>query len=738
MPLSPTYLTPEQRDIIAQPLDAKTFLEGPAGAGKTTVGVERAMHLLESGVPGESLLIIVPQRTLAAPYYDALHSPGAAAGGAVTVLTIGGLARRSIDLFWPLITDDGGFAHPEQPPAFLTLESAQYYMARLVRPLLDEGCFDSVTIDRNRLYNQILDNLNKAAAIVFPHTQIGERLQSAWIGDPGQSRVYLDAQRCADLFRQYCLDHNLLDFSLQLEIFWRHLWPAPLCRAILQDTYRHLIVDNLEEDIPITHDLLRDWLPDFDSALLIFDQDAGYRRFLGADPDTTVTLRDLCENHTKLEGGFVSSEGISALEVCLASALAPTLTPSPLSSPQGATTGRGESGTPLPGGEPQEHDKALGVRADSPLTSRHSPPTPPAIRYPQTPTRYYPEMLDWVTGQIAALVAAGTPPGEIVVLAPYLSDALRFSLVDRLNRLEIPSRSHRPSRSLREEPATQCLLTLAALAHPQWEIRPSKFDVAYALIQAIADLDLVRAQLLTGIVYRKGQLSSFERIKPEVQERITYVLGGRYEALRLWLADYTQAQPAELDLFLSRLFGEALSQPGFGFHFDYNAAEIAANLVESVRKFRWVAGESVAVEDIPLGKEYLEMVQDGIIAAQYLRRWQSEPEDAVFLAPAYTFLMSNRPVDVQFWLDVGTRGWYERIFQPLTHPYVLSRQWEAGQPWTDAQEYATSLDSLRRLTLGLTRRCRQQIFIGINELGEQGYEQKGALLQTINRVLRAR
>ncbi|MBU1660108.1 MAG: hypothetical protein KKD28_01395 [Chloroflexi bacterium] len=694
MPLSPTYLTPDQRDIIESPLDAKTFLEGPAGAGKTTVGVERAMHLLENGVPGESLLILVPQRTLATPYYDVLHSPGAAAGGAVTVLTIGGLAQRSVDLFWPIIAAEAGFAHPDQPPAFLTLESAQYYMARLVRPLLDEGCFDSVTIDRNRLYSQILDNLNKAAAIDFPHTQIGERLQSAWIGDPGQSRVYADAQRCAELFRQYCLDHNLLDFSLQLEIFWHHLWPAPLCRATLQDTYRHLIVDNLEEDVPITHDLLREWLPYFDSALLIFDHDAGYRRFLGADPATTATLRDLCENRVQVEGGFVSAEGISALGESLASALA-----------------RRVDGTPPPA-------------------------TPPALRYPQVPTRYYPEMLDWVTGQIAALVDEGTPPGEIVVLAPYLSDALRFSLVDRLNRLGIPSRSHRPSRSLREEPAAQCLLTLAALAHPQWEIRPSKFDVAYALIQAIADLDLVRAQLLTGIVYRKGQLSSFERIKPEIQERITYVLGGRYEALRQWLADYTQAQPAELDHFLSRLFGEALSQPGFGFHFDYNAAEIAANLVESVRKFRWAVGASLAAEGIPLGKEYLEMVSDGVIAAQYLHRWQSEPEDAVFLAPAYTFLMSNRPVDIQFWLDVGTRGWYERIFQPLTHPYVLSRQWNAGQPWTDAQEYETSLDSLRRLTLGLTRRCREQIFIGINELGEQGYEQKGALLQAINRVLR--
>ena len=36
--------------------------------------------------------------------------------------------------------------------------------------------------------------------------------------------------------------------------------------------------------------------------------------------------------------------------------------------------------------------------------------------------------------------------------------------------------------------------------------------------------------------------------------------------------------------------------------------------------------------------------------------------------------MMNRPVTVQFWLDVGSSGWYERLDQPLTHPQVLSRE----------------------------------------------------------------
>jgi len=175
-------LDEQQRRSIEGSIENKVFLQGPAGAGKTTVGVRRMLHLLERGVPAEAILVIVPQRTLAAPYYDALHSPELGPGGQVTVLTIGGLARRMVDLFWPLVAEEAGFGHPDRNPIFLTLETAQYYMARAVRPLLEQGYFDSLVIDRNRLYSQILDDLNKAAVVGFPHTEIGERLKEAWAG----------------------------------------------------------------------------------------------------------------------------------------------------------------------------------------------------------------------------------------------------------------------------------------------------------------------------------------------------------------------------------------------------------------------------------------------------------------------------------------------------------------------------------------------------------------------------
>jgi hypothetical protein len=685
-------LTPEQLSIARLPLDGRIFLSGPAGTGKTSAAVARLRFLLEQGVPADSVLLLTPQRFLQEPFLSSLEQDPFA-GGQVTSATLGGLARRMSELFWPIASESAGFAHPDEPPIFLTLETAQYYMAHIVRPLLDQGYFESITIDRNRLYQQILDNLNKSALIGFPHTEIASRLDAAYYGDPAQRNVYANAQDCANRFRQYCLDHNLLDFSLQMEIFTNILWPHETVHSFLTRTYRHLVYDNLEEDGPRAHDLLREWLPDFESALLLCDEGGGYRIFLGADPQTAWRLRDLCEQHIVLTDSLVMAPDIENLSANLSAAIIPE-----------------NLETPAP----------VGAEALSVIQSH-----------------FYPELLDGVAGEVHSLIAeAGLPASEIVILAPYLSDALRFSIVNRLEAREVPWRSHRPSRSLKDEPASHALLTLAALAHPGWEIRPPKFDVAYALMESLEGLDLIRAQLLAEIVYHPRDLSlaPFDGIKPDIQERITFSAGMRYSMLREWLLAYRETEPLFLDHFLRKIFGEVLSQPGFRFRARLDSVRVASSLVESVKRFRQ-ATESTHPDPGSMGTEYLAMLQDGVIAAQYLEGWQAGNKEAVLVAPAYTFLMMNRPAAVQFWLDAGSAQWYERLSQPITHPYVLSREWPPGRPWTDADEVQASRESMQRLVTGLLHRCRSRVYLCLSELGESGFEQRGDLLRVFQRLL---
>jgi hypothetical protein len=705
--------TEDQRSLLEAPRDQRIFLKGPAGAGKTTASIGRMVRLIELGLSPHELLIIVPQRTLSAPYRVSMRHLAAVLDAPINIATLAGLARRMIDLFWPLVAEDAGFGEPDHRPLFLTLETAQYYMARVAGPLIEErGYFESVRIERNRLYSQILDNLNKSAVVGFPPAEIASRLKGAWVGEQAQARVYDHAEICAQHFRAYCLKHNLLDFSLQMSVFVNHLWEESLCRTHLMETYPHFIVDNIEEDTPVAHDIIETWLSKAQSALIVYDEGAGYRSFLGADPEGARELEATCDETLVFERSLVMSPEIRALGRSLAESLEPRAVGSKL----------------------KLSDRVFNWNHSERISSIDGTSV---LHFENQ--RYHPQMLTWVAEKVDRLVhSEGIDPGEIVILAPFLTDALRFTLARELDVRNVPIRSHRPSRALREEPATRTLLTFAALGHPEWHIVPSRYDVSYALQHAIADLDLIRARLLAETVYRtqdqEPRLLSFEGLEPAMQQRITYALGERFQTLRDWLVAYISHEATALDYFLARLFGEALSQPGFGFHDDLDAGRIAATLVESVRKFRWISRD--LPEDRPLGQEYLTMVRDGVIAAQYLAPWQDPDEDAVLLAPAYTFLLSNRPVEVQFWLNVGGSGWWERLYQPLTHPVVLSRRWSAGQLWTDAEEYALRQHTMGRLVLGLIRRCRRAVYLGLSELGEQGFEQEGALLQAIQRVLR--
>ncbi len=705
-------------DVVSAPHTGNytIFLSGPPGSGKTALAVSRLLHLLQSNIPAEQILILVPQRTLASPYYQALNHIRAPAGGVVDIATIGGLARRTLDLFWPLVAGSAGFAAPNTRPRFLTLETAQYYMDQIIEPFANSGAFDGITIPRTRLVSQTIDNLNKAAAVGFPPDQIAARLKSAWAGESAMLRIYDQVQAVALKFRQTCLQENLLDWSLQIEVLSRHLLPLPELRRYLLAGYRHLIVDNTEEDIPVCHDLLRTWLPLCESALVVHDTGGGYRVFLGADPQGALRLSDFCREHVMLTDSHATSPEVAALGAELAAPFTP------------------------PGVSGEE-------------TAQNADPRQALVQPPDS-IRFHPQMLDWVAEEISRLVMEEElPAGEIAVLAPFLSDALRFSLTERLMRYNIPVRTHRPSRELREEPAARCLLTLAKLAHPAWGYAPQAADVAHALMLSISNLDPVRARLLTDIVYRVREghptLTPFHQIVPEMQQRISYLLGTRYDHLRGWIHEYTErtegATPTEgseeLDYFFSRLFGEVLSQVGFGFHGDYDAGAVAASLIESVRKFRDSYSPLLRGQDEPNtggdpSQKYVEMVERGVIAAQYISSWQVRPENAVLLVPAYTFLMMNHPVTVQFWLDAGSRAWFERIYQPLTHPYVLHRDWPKGQKWADEDEVRVRQEALARLILGLTRRCRQRIYLAHSELSEQGYEQQGPLLQAVQRLLR--
>jgi hypothetical protein len=537
----------------------------------------------------------------------------------------------------------------------------------------------------------------------------------AWAGPSQQTSTFSQVQDCLNRFRAYCLEHNLLDFSLQIELFRGLLQHAWFCDKLYR-RYRHLIVDNVEEDTPLAHELLREWIPQVTSALIVYDTDAGYRSFLGADARSGETLRSVCDEVVERRESRVMSPAVQSLEAMVTHVLA-------------------------------DDDSDLPMRSGG-------PPGAPREALVYGGGRFHPQMLDWVAQHIAELIQRQqVSPNEIVVLAPFLSDALRFALADRLQRRGIPTRSLRPSRSLNEEAVTRGLLTLAALAHPRWQIVPPQADVAQAVILSIDQLDPARGHLIAERLYHarsgradsgradggRAELRAFDNLRPELQERIGFETGARLDRLRSWLQDYAQAEtPPPLDVFFARLFGEVLSQPGFGFHRQIDPGRITAQIVESARKFRQTVNPDpyAAALDPSVGRDYVRMVSEGVVAATYVESRYAEKPEAVLLAPAYTFLLSNESVGYQFWLNAGSPAWWERLYQPLTQPYVLSRQWPLDKKWGDEDEVAARQATLLRLVRGLLRRCGARVYLAISTLNEQGFAERGPLLTLVQQVLR--
>src|SRR5258707_1747370 len=281
-------------------LNTKTFMEGPAGTGKTTLATRFLLDLLDSGIAPDRVLVLVPQATYGRPYQVAVHDSNVA-GGRVDITTIAGIARGAVETYWPVVAEPMGFAAPDREPIFLNIETAQYYMARVAAPVIRSGEFDGVNMAPPRIISQVLDNLHKAAILRFPLDEVAQRLTLAW-ADRHSSRppVYAAAAELARQFHAYCLEHNLLDFSLIVEAFDRVLRHDPHFADRFLASYDFLIADNVEEDNPAAHDFIRWIWPRLVGGLLIYDSDGGYRIFLGADPESAYDLASICDHHERL------------------------------------------------------------------------------------------------------------------------------------------------------------------------------------------------------------------------------------------------------------------------------------------------------------------------------------------------------------------------------------------------------------------------------------------------------
>ena len=666
------------------------LLLGPAGTGKTTALQQRLLNLLESGEPAYTLLAIVAEPDHSQAFLDSIHRSGLGPYAELNITTYNTLARQMVSLFWPLIARPAGFDRPYQPPTFLSYDLAQLLMWRVVTPMIDDGAFATLRLRPQQIVSQLLDTLNRAALNSLTLEEATTRQITSWAGAEEQRFTLQEAANAALLFRDQCLIGNMLDLSLVVEVFTRQLMDHPEFRRYFSERYRHLLVDNIEEQTPAGQDFVANLMTAAETTAIAYDAGGGYKRFLAADPAGANRFYDLCKNLFEFEDSYTATEQLFHLSNLVENQLM-------------------AAGLPAAGAEKAVIDQVVG--------------------------RYRREMVEELATRLARLVGEGLPPNEIAIIAPYLDGSLRYSLSRSLQAAGIPYYLLRRRSSPREEPRVRAWLTWLALGHPEWGIYPAAYDVAEAFSLSIHGMDPARAKLLTDRIYVAGaqELGDSSVLPASIAGRIGPDLLERVEILREWLAaEGGGRQP--LDVFLHRLFNDLLARPVFRPQPDLAAAAICDWLVRAAGRLLSAAGPMGLTTPAEIGRAFSDGIYDGLVTADPPEFGEPPDLDGVLISTIYGYLLGGRPVEVQVWLEAAATGWWDIPRQPLSNAFVLAQSWPEGRLWTMEDDFKIRNQLLSRIVRGLTSRCRRGVILANSELDRRGIRQDGPLWRALQPV----
>lgn len=690
------HLNPIQQEAVAA--EGPVLFVGSAGTGKTTALVERLRRLLAEGVPAYSILVLVAEPTHQDRFLEAVAQADDIGPIAdLKVVNFNGLAREMVGLFWPIVARRAGFNHATTPPTWLTYDLAQLLMWEVIRPLLETGYFDNLRLRPQQIVSQLLDNLNRAALNRLSIGQAIDRQIETWVGDPEHVRALRDARLAAEQFRERCLNNNLLDLSMTIETFDQHVLSHAEFARYFSERFRHVLVDNIEEQTAAGQAFVSRLLEISRSAAIGLDDGGGYKRFLAADPDLAERFKEKTEKHIVFSDPFIESR--ETMHVAR----------------QVSRFVLGE------GAEPDLDKVKRSILA-------------------VVGGRYRREMVVRLADTLSHLIKdEGIHPADVAIIVPYLDGALRYKLTQALREVGLPYQLSRRRASPREEPNVRAWMVWLSLAHPSWQLFPSLYDVSEALNATIFALDPARAALLARFLYDSAgpALLSSNHLTAEQRDRIGTDSLERYDQLHDWLATYGEENNKSLglDVFINRLFNDLLSQPEFVPEPDIQAGAVSDWLIRLASRLRRAAPAMGLDSPAAIGRAFIQGIQNGLVTAHPPDMGDPPDPDGIFIGSIYSFLLNDRVAGVQVWLETAATGWWDIPRQPLSNTFVLSEDWPEGEVWTLEDDVRIRNEILVRVIKGLCARCSRGIVLASSELDRRGVRQDGVLWRALHGVI---
>ncbi|MCP5100369.1 MAG: hypothetical protein GY943_32870 [Chloroflexi bacterium] len=668
-----------------------SFWLGPAGTGKTAAMQQRLLHLLQSGESAYTILVMVAEPEQQRPFLDFLHQSEVGPYSDLVITTYNRMAQEMVQLFWPLVARDVGFERPYQPPSILSYDLAQLLMWQTITPMLEDGAFADLRLRPQQIVSQLLDTLNRAALNGLSLDEAIERQINTWSGEPSRLRHLHEASAAARAFRRYCLQNSLLDLSLVVQVFDTQLVHREEFHKYFRERYRHLLVDNIEEQTPAGQNFVQGLMGETQTTAVSYDSGGGYKRFLSADPLGANKFQFASHKSFKFEERFTTSPSLTHLANLVENHLM--------------------------------HTSNVTETAVEGIVGRVN-------------GRYRREMVANLMPVLQQLINEdGIPPYEIAIIAPYLDGALRYMLNQAMKEAGLPFFLLRRRSSPRDEPRVRAWLTWLALAHPDWDVSPSRFDVAEALTLTLHGLDPARAELLAEWLYRPetSALLPSDHLPDRILPRIGGDLVMLVDELRIWLGEVNGRFP--LDTFLHKLFTELLSQRRFQPEPDLAGASVCDWLVQSAGRLRRSASSIGLNTPAEIGTAFINGINNGLVTANPPELGDPPDPDGIMISTIYGYLLAGGPVRVQVWLETAATGWWDIPNQPLSNAFVLAQSYDPDKRWTVEDDFAIRNQLLSRIIRGLTARCLDGIIVANSDLDRRGLRQDGPLWRALQPII---
>lgn len=663
----------------------KVIVKGPAGSGKSSFLLDLYTHMVENQrIHSSNILILLLNRSQSLEWRKKTVINNSER---IWRTSYYGFIQDEIMLYYPIVDKNcPEITKHRIKPAFLTFETAQFLINLIIRDKRERfGILSNIVSNNEKIAIDIASTLVKAAASEIPYERIGQRLFNALeLKDEQKKILYAQIDEIIKQYKSKCIELGVFDFSMAVDIYNRCLLNDNTYFTQLTKRIRHIIVDDIEENVPAVIDFVDTLLPYLDTCILGYNEQGGYGDVFGGNHDYMKSK--LLKQFKIFEAG--SSKTCNTYLYEFSEMLYDNICK------QQCNT----------------YSKTIDFERIEPVDLRS-------------------DMLEKAAQKTCELLHMGYLPNDIAIISSH-ADPVAEYVIGRILEKEkyILKNLTRKSRVI-DNPFSQALITIACLCHPQFNIVPTHDDVK-TTIQFLLQIDPVRSSILSNLICKQKPFAKFPDVNcPELIQRVGYYNAEKYKYISEWIQLYKDVTPVPIDEFFQKVFMEIL----LSVTANENDLLAAKNLIDSSTNFRAIVS---GFENINADKSFIEMIRGGVKAAETIFELEEKIEgNSVLISTPVAYLANSLCCKAMIFLDISSNNWTPRSIGEISNYHVLSKTWDVNQIYTEQLENINQMNNLGIIMRLLLKRCSGKVITFESNLSAGGFENNGILSDLISDML---